>query len=1014
MKGSRLKSVLIVCLILIGCTAKIDVAKEYGKGVKAYSRKDYKTALQTFQRLAEKTGYANAQYRLGEMYAKGQGVSQDYEEAFKWIQQAATQHHPYAQYQLGVLYEDGQGISQNRDEAVKWYQAAANQCNIQATSKLAQMARPYYDAEHKTGRNFDQEYATGISAYKEGQYQAALQKFQFLAEQGHADAQYRLGDMYATGMGGVVPKDDTEAVKWFQKAAEQHHVQAQSQLRYISANGQKGESKPTETPPQIVLTVDQQYETGVAAYEHGEYQTAFQTFESLAEQRYLPAQYRLGEIYMKGIAGIIGQDERAALMWFAKAAEQGYALAQYQIGCMYAQGQGVAQNDEEAFVWYQLAANQGNTLAQDKLESLLQQTSAPILRNAAEAETLQIQYEQGLAAYKQGQYQAALEQFRFLAEQGYADAQYRLGSMYAMGMGGVVPKDDLEAVKWFKKAAIQQHVQARSQLGVLYANGQSQATFQIFQWLAEQGYAPAQYRLGEMFVNGQGIAQDDRKAAEWFNNAAEQNYNDAQAQLRKIHEKIYGIGIAASASGQSQISFETFLYLAEQGYAPAQYRLGNMYAKGQGVWRNDSEAITWFKKAAEQNYHQAQAQLRKIYEKIYGVGIAALTRGQSQSAFETFNYLAEQDYAPAQYRLGDMYAKGVEGIISKDEAEAFKWFQKAAEHGHPAAEYQIGLRYEQGQGVEQSYQEAFRWYQLAADQGNTIAKAKLDQIASNLQKSTTPMPINTTQVEATQELWMDQFFPAFLTAWQNHDVQQARQLVTNNPLSARQMYQRLIEISQSDGENAKTSRAMVSFLEQFPIVRTLAQAEPPLKQTGKVTTLQQEIKQQEAYKVGIIAYKQGAYKIAFETFYPLAEQGYADAQYRLGDMYTNGMGGVVPKDNIEAFKWFKKAAEQNHIQAQLQLSYMYANGQGVKQNVDEAKRWYQAATTQGDTLAKERLLAQVAQSKREVTSSTQSERTEEISEASFRKELNTVWKNPDSKYFEQLVAQNPYTANQVY
>ena len=49
-----------------------------------------------------------------------------------------------------------------------------------------------------------------------------------LAEQGDADAQFKLGFMYDNGEG--VPEDDTEAVKWFRMAAEQRHPKAQSNL----------------------------------------------------------------------------------------------------------------------------------------------------------------------------------------------------------------------------------------------------------------------------------------------------------------------------------------------------------------------------------------------------------------------------------------------------------------------------------------------------------------------------------------------------------------------------------------------------------------------------------------------------------------------------------------------------------------------------------------------------------------------------------------------------------------
>ncbi len=81
----------------------------------------------------------------------------------------------------------------------------------------------------------------------------------------------------------------------------------------------------------------------------------------------------------------------------------------------------------------------------------------------------------------------ALREWRPLAEQGNANAQYFLGVMYAKGRG--VPQDYAEAVKWSRKAA-------------------------------EQGVANAQFSLGVMYANGQGVPQDDAHAHMWFNLAA--------------------------------------------------------------------------------------------------------------------------------------------------------------------------------------------------------------------------------------------------------------------------------------------------------------------------------------------------------------------------------------------------------------------------------------------------------------------------------------------------------------
>jgi len=72
-------------------------------------------------RLAAEQGDALAQYNLGVMYAKGQGVVQDYKEAAKWYRLAAEQGSAEAQSNLGFLYEEGQGVPQDYVEAHMWF-----------------------------------------------------------------------------------------------------------------------------------------------------------------------------------------------------------------------------------------------------------------------------------------------------------------------------------------------------------------------------------------------------------------------------------------------------------------------------------------------------------------------------------------------------------------------------------------------------------------------------------------------------------------------------------------------------------------------------------------------------------------------------------------------------------------------------------------------------------------------------------------------------------------------------
>ncbi len=119
-------------------------------------------------------------------------------------------------------------------------------------------------------------------------------------------------------------------------------------------------------------------------------------------------------------------------------------------------------------------------------------------------------FDEGMAAYKRGDYATALREWRPLAEQGNAEAQTHLGLMYHNGQG--VPQDDAEAVLWYRKAAA-------------------------------QGFALAQYNLGVMYDYGLGVTQDYVQAVRWYRLAAEQGDTYAQAQLRWLrHGGLRGTG----------------------------------------------------------------------------------------------------------------------------------------------------------------------------------------------------------------------------------------------------------------------------------------------------------------------------------------------------------------------------------------------------------------------------------------------------------------------------------------
>jgi TPR repeat protein len=114
--------------------AQVALAVVYAKGEGV--RQDYATAASWFRRAAEQ-GVARAQYDLGVLYERGRGVPIDYAQAALWYRKAARQNHPLAEYNLAVAYTKGEGVDHSLSDAAVWYHRAAAHGVVAAMVNLA-------------------------------------------------------------------------------------------------------------------------------------------------------------------------------------------------------------------------------------------------------------------------------------------------------------------------------------------------------------------------------------------------------------------------------------------------------------------------------------------------------------------------------------------------------------------------------------------------------------------------------------------------------------------------------------------------------------------------------------------------------------------------------------------------------------------------------------------------------------------------------------------------------------
>jgi hypothetical protein len=160
-----------------------------------------------------------------------------------------------------------------------------------------------------------------------------------------------------------------------------------------------------------------------------------------------------------------------------------------------------------------------------------------------------------------------------------------------------------------------------------------------------------------------------------------------------------------------------FTLAAEQENAVAQYNLGTFYHFGRGVTKNEAEAVKWYMQAAAQGIPVAQLNLGNMY--FSGLGVAQ----NDAEAVKWYSLAAEQGNAVAQFNLGAAYHFG--GSVAKNEAKAVKWYMQAAAQGNADAKFNLGTMYAKGLGVAQSDAEAVKWYMQAAAQGHANAQGNL-------------------------------------------------------------------------------------------------------------------------------------------------------------------------------------------------------------------------------------------------------------------------------------------------
>ncbi|MHA1597739.1 MAG: SEL1-like repeat protein [Alphaproteobacteria bacterium] len=320
------------------------------------------------------------------------------------------------------------------------------------------------------------------------------------------------------------------------------------------------------------------------------------------------------------------------------------------------------------------------------------------------------EFDAAMTAYNTGDYSSALSDFRILAKQGHAGAQYWIGVMYNKGRG--VEVDIPEAIRWYRMAAAQDYVDAIYNLSWIYGKGAGVPIdmAKVVKWTrkaADLGDAESLYSMGVFHVQGNGVPVDLKKAEYYFRKATDQNYAYAVDGLGGLYDKNPRIF--------DEETVAWFRNRAESGNVGVQYLLAYLILEDKRFGAGPAESVEWFRRAALQGHAGAQGMLGIFYfqgrgiEKNIGEAVKWLTAAADAGDKHSPTYLAFVN------------AYGLNGPI--DLEKVFRLLSLSAKRGSRLAHMPLARMYYHGDGVNKDLVQAYKWF-LIAERGqlNTLPR----------------------------------------------------------------------------------------------------------------------------------------------------------------------------------------------------------------------------------------------------------------------------------------------------
>ena len=213
---------------------------------------------------------------------------------------------------------------------------------------------------------------------------------------------------------------------------------------------------------------------------------------------------------------------------------------------------------------------------------------------------------------------------------------------------------------------------------------------------AEKGRRMAQFKLGELYIHGNGVSIDFRKGAFWLGEAVKQGY---------------------------ELAFNLLSQKAGEGISECQSRLGFLYFYGEGVEIDRARGFQLLERAYRKKYPEAEY----FFGGLFMIGLGSLIPKDLRKGLGLIKKAARKGIPDANAKLGYIYFSGEYGI-EKDYQEARYWYEQAAKLNHLSGYYNLGLIYQNGLGVEKDVHKAVFWHEKAVKQGYPESQYELGRL----------------------------------------------------------------------------------------------------------------------------------------------------------------------------------------------------------------------------------------------------------------------------------------------